>query len=286
MSKLIQLRQRIKAIETIKKITHAMRLIAMSSHSQLKQSQPIIASYTHELASIFNQLQKQTPEWRNPVLQPDPKKAYKTAIIIIGSQKGLCGSFNNHLFKEVHRVLASLEGQEIDIIPVGRKAVDFAEQLPLGKIKQSYNKLSIRLISDIADEIAHALFYASPVYASVLIVSNQFKSFFLQTPQTTRLIPRQIFDVSHETDNDYSWEQSPQQCLDDLVLPYITANIQDLLFDSLLAEHAARFVSMDGATRNANGILEATRLEYNKLRQAKITKELTELSSSHSITFF
>ncbi|EKE02847.1 MAG: hypothetical protein ACD_20C00324G0001, partial [uncultured bacterium] len=81
MSKLIQLRQRIKAVETIKKITHAMRLIAMSSHSQLKNSQPTITSYTRELKIIFQQLRLHAPQWHHPILQPDPRVAHKIAII-------------------------------------------------------------------------------------------------------------------------------------------------------------------------------------------------------------
>lgn len=282
MSKLIQLRQRIKAIETIKKITHAMRLIAMSSHSQLKNSQPIITSYTHELETIFQQLRMHAPQWHHPVLQPNTKKSDKIALIIIGSQKGLCGSFNNHLFKMVTNTVTELDGQEIDIIPVGQKAIDFVAHLPTGQIKHSYKKLSIRLISDIAGEIAHSIFHASPPYKSVLIISNRFKSFFTQYPKTTQLIPEQNNTPSDTNqENDFIWEQKAEESLNELTYSYVTARIQLLLFDSLLSEHAARFVSMDGATRNANGILESTKREYNKLRQAKITKELTELTGSY-----
>jgi F-type H+-transporting ATPase subunit gamma len=282
MSKLIQLRQRIKAIETIKKITHAMRLIAMSAHSQLKNSQPTITSYTHELESIFNQLRMHAPEWSHSVLQPNTKTSHKIALVLVGSQKGLCGSFNNNLFKMAHKTIARLEGQEIDIIPVGQKAIDFAEQLSVGQIKHSYKKFSIRLISDIADEIAHSIFHASPTYKSVLIVSNRFKNFFMQFPKSTQIIPEQnSLPTEREQESDLIWDQSAEKSLNDLAFSYITARIQLLLFDSLLSEHAARFVSMDGSTRNANGILESTKLEYNKLRQAKITKELTELTGSY-----
>jgi F-type H+-transporting ATPase subunit gamma len=78
----------------------------------------------------------------------------------------------------------------------------------------------------------------------------------------------------------YTWEQNPSDILDDLALQYLTATMYRLLFQSLLAEQAARFISMDNATRNAKQLLEDTQLQYNKLRQAKITRELTELSAS------
>jgi F-type H+-transporting ATPase subunit gamma len=282
MSKLIQLRQRLRAIETIKKITHAMRLIAMSSHSELKQSQPIITSYTHTLESIFQQLRVHTPHWHHPILHPDQAKSKKIALIIVGSQKGLCGSFNNHLFKLVTRKLTELEGQEIDVIPVGQKVIDFVENLSIGQVKHSYKKFSIQRISKIANEITHSIFNMSPPYKSVFIISNRFKSFFVQYPKSIELIPVPENTIPEApVEDDLIWEQKPQESLNDLAFSYIASQIQLLLFDSLLSEHAARFVSMDSATRNANDILEATKLEYNKLRQAKITKELTELTGSH-----
>jgi F-type H+-transporting ATPase subunit gamma len=282
MSKLIQLRHRIKAIETIKKITHAMRLIAMSSHSQLKNSQSIIASYTHQFELIFKQLQLHAPNWHHRILNPDPHKAKKIAIILVGSQKGLCGSFNNNLFKMATKEIKKLEGLEVDVIPVGQKVLEFVSQLSTAQIKHGYKKFSIRNISDIAHAITHSIFHMDQPYSSVLVISNSFKSFFAQYPKVTSIIPQ--FEKSSEEraeEDDLIWEQTPKEILNELAFPYISAQIQLMLFNSLLAEHAARFVSMDSATRNANGILDAAKLEYNKLRQAKITKELTELSGSY-----
>lgn len=282
MSKLIQLRNRIKAIETIKKITHAMRLIAMSSHSQLKHSQDIISSYTHQLETVFHQLLTHAPQWKHPILNPPTPQQGKVLLVIVGSQKGLCGSFNNHVFKLAHKELKRLENKEVDIVPVGQKVVDFANNLSKGEQKHSYKKFSIRNLSEIANGITNSIFHASPAYGSVIIISNRFKSFFAQIPKAAQLIPSapQAGETIPSVD-EYAWEQQPEKMLDELAFSFLNAHIQLLLFDSLLAEHAARFISMDAATRNANGILEATKLEYNKLRQAKITKELTELSASH-----
>ncbi len=283
MSKLIQLRQRIKAIETIKKITHAMRLIAMSSHSQLKHSQPTISAYTRQLESIFQQLRLHAPQWHHPILEPDQAHSKKTALIIVGSQKGLCGSFNNNLFKLATKELNKLDESEINLIPVGQKVVDFAKNFSRVTNKHSYEKFSIRRVSEIANEITHTLFHMTTPYKSVLVISNTFKSFFTQYPKITQIIPQSNtvpHNIPEEKDN-LIWEQNAQESLNDLAFSYVSAQIQILLFNSLLSEHAARFVSMDSATRNANGILEATKLEYNKLRQAKITKELTELTGSY-----
>ncbi len=283
MSKLIQLRQRIHAIETIKKITHAMRLIAMSSHSQLKQSQSIITSYTHELNTIFLQLFSYAPTWRHTILHPNEKKSFKTAFIIIGSQKGLCGSFNNHLFKIASKKLHELSDQEIDIIPVGQKAVEFCSSFSIGTVKHAYPKFSMQHALGISHEIAHSILHMKEPYRTVLVANNSFKNFFVQQPRIHQIIPILQNSAEHPREmSDLLWEQTPEEILDRLVTGYVTSQIQLLLYESLLSEHAARFVSMDSATRNANGLLEATNLEYNKLRQAKITKEITELSGSFS----
>ena len=109
------------------------------------------------------------------------------------------------------------------------------------------------------------------------------KTFFVQKPQEAPLIPLTLKaeqELSNNQSIDYEWEQSPTSLLDELARQTILINLHYLLFESLLAEHAARFISMDNATRNAQALLEETKLQYNKLRQAKITKELTELVSS------
>ena len=92
MAQLIQMRQRIKAIQTIKKITHAMRLISMSTHSRLRTKAPQIEQYQQEVATMFKKVQYAAPEWKNEFIHPETKN--RPLIILAGSQKGLCGNFN------------------------------------------------------------------------------------------------------------------------------------------------------------------------------------------------
>ena len=124
---------------------------------------------------------------------------------------------------------------------------------------------------------------ATPAFTSVTIISNTFKSFFVQKPTITQLIPfdqKKIIALVEPPAEGYLWDEQPDKILDKLAAHYIEAQLQHLVFQSLLSEHAARFISMDNSTRNANSLLETTKLEYNKLRQAKITTEITELSGS------
>ncbi len=172
---------------------------------------------------------------------------------------------------------------ELDIIAVGQKSIDFIRNSGTYPLKHSYIKASAHHITSIAHEIAHIIIHAASPYRSVLIATNLFKSFFTQKPHITQLIPFAPHNIaSSDAQSEYIWEQSSRELLDALIPQYLMSQIHYFLFQSLLAEHAARFISMDTATRNANSLLETTKLEYNKLRQAKITKELTELVGSFS----
>ena len=281
MSKLIQLRHRIKAIETIKKITHAMRLISMSTHSQLKHQQISIKKYTNTLEKMCTDLQILTPQWHNPLIHPVSETPSNTLIILIGSQKGLCGSFNINLYKLFNNQMEQrTDNIRATFIAVGQKSSEFLKKQPLGLIKQSYEKFSAQNIAAIAQAITNTIVSAQPHYDEVLIFSNSFKSFFNQKPLCTTLIPTAPISNPSTLTDDYMWQQDPSEILDTIVPQYLESKIYHLLFESLLSEHAARFISMDSSTRNANNLLDAARLQYNKLRQAKITKELTELIGS------
>ena len=109
------------------------------------------------------------------------------------------------------------------------------------------------------------------------------KTFFVQKATITQLIPFDSASITANTEQsteEYLWDETPNDILDKLAVQYIEAQFQHLIFQSLLSEHAARFISMDNSTRNANNLLAATKLEYNKVRQAKITTEITELTGN------
>lgn len=287
MSLLIQLRYRIKAIDTIKKITHAMRLISMSSRSRLKSKEEPLRSYIKTSHDLLARLQVYAPEWKNPILHPPADTPTKQLIILIGSQRGLCGNFNTTLFHFFDRVLtdqAHKDDQKINLIPIGKKAINYLEENPRIAIIQQYTELNARTIPAIAHELTEFIFSQERPFTRVDVLSNQLKTFFIQKPHDTQLIPFESAQAdaqkkSAEQDQ-YQWDQSPSELLDQLARSTIESELHYLLFESLLAEHAARFISMDNATRNAQTLLEETQLQYNKLRQAKITKELTELVSN------
>lgn len=286
MSLLIQLRYRLKAIDTIKKITHAMRLISMSARSRLKSKEEPLRTYIKTSHELLARLQSYAPDWRNKILTPPADVPTNPLMILIGSQRGLCGNFNTTLFHYFEKTLTDANHssqQKINLIPIGKKAISYLENNSKFNIITEYTELNARSIPTIAHDITKLIFNQSPPFTHVEVISNQLKTFFIQKPHNTQLVPFVSTDESSKeknTQDQYHWDQSPAELLDQLALSTIESEIHYLLFESLLAEHAARFISMDNATRNAQTLLEETQLQYNKLRQTKITKELTELVSN------
>lgn len=281
MSQLIQMRQRIKTIETIKKITHAMRLIAMSSHGRLKNKQETLSSYCKEIQTLFLHLQSTQSNWTNSIVHPNGA-INRPLAIIVSSGKGLCGNFNSALFTLCKNHLDF--NNPPTIITVGAKAYDFVAN-KMGIIPATYfMELSTQNYLSLAHKIGDLIIQAQPLYSEITLFSNYAKSFFTQKPTITQLIPLDTSIIHQEPKSEFQYliDQPIHEILDSLAEQYIMAHIQHIFFESLLAEQSARFISMDNSTRNANNLLETTKLQYNKLRQAKITNELIELTGTLS----
>jgi len=280
MAQLIQIRQRIKTIETIKKITHAMRLISMSTHSRLKEQEKSIKRFQ---ATALEFVQKVQPEVKEPHPILDPaKKENNDLVILIGSQKGLCGNFNYALLQ--YFLKDQLKGKFSTIV-IGKKLSSLVREKTTLQPISSYETLNTRNFVSISSDITAQLISRTIPFSNITVYSNLSKGFFIQKPKVSRIIPfEQEKNTNHtqELIDYYLWDQTADELLNELVTVYLSGQFQYLLFESLLAEYAARFISMDHATRNAKTLFEETRIQYNKLRQAKITKELTELSGSFS----
>lgn len=289
MSLLIKLRHRIRAIETTKKVTHAMRLISMSSHTQLKGRHDALNVYKGSVHDLFKKVMTVGIAPSKETVVPGQENA-KPLIILIGSQKGLCGIFNSSLFAFFEKSMAQAPEKKPLFIAIGKKAVDYMQSHQQGRsIVALYDTLTINNHLVLARKLTDLILQQKEPYTSVVVFSNVLRGFFMQKPMETVLLPLQEEFAAtsgakkgseEKLQEEYIWEQAPADVLSALSQHYFEVSLQYLLFQSLLAEHAARFLSMDNATRNADNLLETTKISYNKLRQAKITKELAELAGS------
>jgi F-type H+-transporting ATPase subunit gamma len=274
MANLMTMRHRIKAVQTIKKITHAMRLISMSTHARMKHLEAPVKAYQAHLNDMLTTALGMHSAYQHPLLQPSIPAYEHPLIIVISSQKGLCGSFNAGIF-QLCNLAPYLD--KASIITVGKYATQFMQRSHAAAIIGSYHAVGLHNFHNIALEIAHTILKSKKPFGSITLYSNSAKTFFVQKPTETVIVPAKVKAADKEID--FYWEQQPEEVLAFLSEQYLRVQIQQALFQSLLAEHAARFVSMDSSTRNAQEILEAMQIAYNKARQTKITRELTELSA-------
>lgn len=276
MSQLIRMRQRIKAIKTIKKITHALRLISMSTHLRLRAKKNSLELYKATIAHLFNQVHTSLPQWHH-LLMHEHKSTNPPLIILVGSQKGLCGNFNTELFAFYEHETPLAIKQHASFITIGKKAHDYAKLLE-GSLVRSFDEFSMATIEKICTTLTDYIFQNAHNYSSITVYSSYSKSFFHQKPHTTQIIPFKTESLPEDSEmHDYIWEQQPEDILNFLIEKLLYTTLYELLFQSLIAEQAARFIAMDNSTRSAGKLLDAMKLQYNKMRQSKITSELTDL---------
>jgi F-type H+-transporting ATPase subunit gamma len=270
MSLLVQLRQRIKATETTKKTTNAMRLTSMATHGRVRVIKAGLESYKREIDRIFDELQHER-------VTLSGEAHGRELFAVIGSQKGLCGNFNTALvsyFRE-HYGVTQPPG---DIFAIGKQVKDtllYREfELALWR-----DVLTITTVPALAEELSS--YILSGLYTRVTIYYNNPRSFFAYRPEQVTLTKDQFYIPDQEYGpKNFEGEQPYAETFNALGSLAVRARLQEIFLNSLSAESAARFLSMDAATRNADDLIARLRLDYNKLRQASITREITDLIGS------
>jgi len=273
MEQLIVIKQRIKTVETIRKVTHAMRLVSMSTHSRLLEKKKELESYKVASTKIIDAAKPH-------LAAPAPSPLSHELFILISSHKGLCGTFNSSLARFFERQVPHLPSHA-HYIGIGTFAINYLEKRKVDQ-QASYPIVSasnfVTIPAALADQIS-----SSPItYNKITVFSMKEKSFFVQVPQEVVIYPH-ASEASkiHPVDViKYRYEQAPKALNEAVQRLVLTVSLQELLFQSLLAEQAARFISMDSSTRNADSLITTMKLGYNKVRQASITRELTELSAT------
>ena len=281
MSHLIQLREQIKTIQVTKKITHAVRLVSMSLYGKLDKRSNALKNYRAQLEKTYSLLYSQHPSWQNSLFLPKKTATAKPLIIIVSTAKGLCGSLNANLFRYLENSLQEESFNNSEFIAIGSRGAKFLKKSGHTPITHIYTELTSNNYESIANTLTDKIFSESATYSNVIFYSNSSKNFFTQTPKKTALLP---ISTNTQPSNDHRladliWEQEASTILTKLATQYARSIILEILFQALLAEHAARFLAMDSSTTNAEKYLERLTVHYNKTRQALITREVTELTT-------
>ena len=276
-----EIRSKIASVKNMQKITSAMEKVAASkirkAQRQMEESRP----YAQRIRRVIGHLAYANPDYRHPFLIE--REAKRIGLIVISTDRGLCGGLNANLFKTVIGEIARWrsEGVEVDLALVGAKAVQFFRRMG-GNVVGTATHLGDRpSVNDLIGAITIMLqSYEQGTIDRLFLVHNEFVSAMSQKPEVTTLLPVSQIDLGDESLQehwDYIYEPDAGELLDDVLTRYIESQVYRGAVENFACEMAAKMVAMKSATDNAGEIIEKLQLDYNKARQAAITQEISEI---------
>lgn len=285
MATLRDIRQRIKGVKSTSKITSAMKMVATA---KLKRSQTAIENarpYFEGLEGILSNLVDSLgSNYQHPLLRK-VDEVKNVAIVVVSADRGLCGSFNSNLFKFVINYIKSDLAQKynnpnVKVIAVGRKSVSFFSKQKF-EVIQNFNNAFAHLDFSLAKNIVEAVreSFSNGEIDKVIIFRNEFVNVLKQEPKGVELLPVESSTIKKLNNKkvDYIFEPNIKEIVDEILPKVVDVKVWRSLLESNAAEHAARRIAMDNATRNANELISFLELQYNKARQAAITTEMLEI---------
>ncbi len=283
MPTLRDIRKRLKAIQSTKKITAAMKMVAAAKMRKVQDRMMNFRPYSSRMQTVLSDLARVAERELHPLLALRMRKTVE--VVVITSDKGLCGAFNANILRTAYKYLEGLkhEGVQITLSTVGRKARDFFRRRGY-TMRNSWVGLSGKVSYTNAQEIAANLVenYTNETFDEVIVIYNEFKSLIAQKVTMMKLLPLGVIE-GEETPKeaamtaDYLYEPSRAIIFERLLPKYIEIQIYRALLESSAAEEAARMAAMENATKNCSELINKVTLLANKVRQAGITKDLMDI---------
>jgi F-type H+-transporting ATPase subunit gamma len=279
-----EIRGQIKAIQNTAKITKAMEMVAASKMRKAEDNVKASRAYAEGIARVISNLMQAHPEYKHPFIV-SRESVKRVGLIMISTDKGLCGPLNTNGFKSA---VALMKGRELpfEMYTIGRRAGMFMRRIS-GDVKGlAENVPDSPELSDILGVVTLAMErYLAGEVDELHLVFNEFVNTLTQTPTTLQLLPcPDPAEVKHPGYWDYIYEPDSREVLDQLMRRYIESQVFHGVLENKACEQSARMVAMKNATDNAKEIVNDLRITYNKARQAAITQELAEISAGASAT--
>jgi F-type H+-transporting ATPase subunit gamma len=283
MANLRAIRKRISSVKSTQQITRAMKMV---SAAKLRRAQDAITSarpYARKMREVVQAVAGRAGGEAHPLLTS--RRAKKLALLVVTSDRGLCGSFNAGLTRAAYRFINDHRKQyeEIVLFVVGRKGRDFFRRRELSMRKEYLGVLG-SITRNHAETIMNDLVggFLSEEFDEVQIVFNEFRSAISQVTRFEKLFPIALEKTEKEESEggiDYLYEPGRKEILASLLPKYLETQIFRVLLESVAGEHGARMTAMDSATNNSVDMIARLTLQMNRARQATITTELTEIVS-------
>ncbi len=281
MANLRAIRKRIGSVKSTQQITKAMKMV---SAAKLKRAQDAIVAarpYAGKMREVVQAVAGRAGQDAHPLLSSRERK--KVALLVVTSDRGLCGGFNSNLLRAANRFLREngRGTEDVVLFVVGRKARDFFRRRQVPMRKEYLNVLGT-LSYGHAEQVANDLIggFLEEEFDEVMVAFNEFRSAISQVVRMEKLFPvafEQAEENAAADGIDYLYEPSQKEILATLLPKYVEAQIFRVLLESVAGEHGARMTAMDSATNNAVEMISRLTLQMNRARQAAITKELMEI---------
>jgi F-type H+-transporting ATPase subunit gamma len=286
MANLRDIRNRITSIKNTQQITKAMKMVAAAKLRKAQQRMTSTRPYAKKMRSVVSRLISGR-NIENKLLR-QPEQTERVVLIVVGSDRGLCGGFNNNLFRVVENYIAEHEKElnkagKLDLVTIGRKADAYFK-----KRKYNVTESHIGFFDDLnyedTSEIMSAAIegYSDGKYDKVLIAFNEFRTVIAQNRLVDVVLPlnTESFDETSESDFiDYIYEPDAETILDEILPVHLNMQLWRAVLESNASEQGARMAAMDNATENARELEQELRLKYNQARQSAITTEISEIVS-------
>ena len=278
-----EIRGKIQSVENTKKITKAMEMVAASKMRKAQERMRAARPYSEKIRSIASHLGQANPEYVHPFMQVNDVKA--AGMIIVTTDKGLCGGMNTNVLRVVTGKLRELQtaGVSVDAVAIGNKGLGFLNRVGARVVSHVTGLGDTPHLDKLVGPVKVLLdAYAAGKISAVYLSYTKFINTMKQESVLEQLLPlaSETLQPGQATRSwDYIYEPDAQSVIDELLVRYVESLIYQAVAENMASEQSARMVAMKAATDNAGSVIGELKLIYNKTRQAAITKELSEIVS-------
>ena len=285
MASLDDLKKRIASVKSTQKITKAMKMVAAAKLRKAQESAEKGRPYSEKMNNVILNLSSGISDKENaPKLLAGTGKDKVHLCVVMTSDRGLCGGFNSNIIKKAKSFFSKIldENKELKIITVGSKGNDQLKRIYGDKIIENISfKESKNANYFDADKVGKIIIekFEAGEFDVCTIFYNKFKNVITQIPQAQQIIPLNDEENENSSDESYEFEPDEDEILSNLLPKNISTQIFKAMLENSASEQGSRMSAMDNATRNAGEMVDKLTIEYNRSRQAAITKELIEIIS-------
>ncbi|GAB3542647.1 F0F1 ATP synthase subunit gamma [Noviherbaspirillum agri] len=277
-----EIRGKIKSVENTKKITKAMEMVAASKMRKAQDRMRSARPYSDKIRNIAAHLSQANPEYTHPFLVKQDS-AKTVGVIVVTTDKGLCGGMNTNVLRLLTNKVRELEGQgkKIEAVAIGNKGLGFLNRIGAKVVSQAIQLGDTPHLEKLIGPVKVLLdAYQEGKLDAVYLFYTKFINTMKQEPMLDQLLPLSSDRMEADKNShswDYIYEPDAQSVIDELLVRYVEALIYQAVAENMASEQSARMVAMKAASDNAGNVISELKLVYNKTRQAAITKELSEI---------